>query len=126
MLEEELPSKLLEGFVSEGQRHLVMCQPTMLESSQLRPVALCCSGKEKNMRYVSTRGAAVGSLDFEGALFSGYAADGGLLMPETIPVLDHVTLQKWSVFSYPELVKCLCPIFISAELIPKADLHGTF
>nr|XP_056713659.1 threonine synthase-like 2 [Euleptes europaea] len=74
------------------------------------------------MRYVSTRGAA-GSLDFEGALFSGFAVDGGLLMPETIPALDYLTLQKWSVFSYPELVKQLCSIFISAELIPEADLN---
>ncbi|XP_060103846.1 threonine synthase-like 2 [Heteronotia binoei] len=75
------------------------------------------------MQYISTRGGA-GSLDFEDALFSGYATDGGLLMPETIPALDHVTLQKWSSFSYPELVKQLSSIFIPAELIPRADLNG--
>ncbi|XP_054848134.1 threonine synthase-like 2 isoform X2 [Eublepharis macularius] len=74
------------------------------------------------MQYVSTRGAA-GGLDFEGALFSGYAVDGGLFMPETVPVLDCLTLQKWSTFSYPDLVKQLCSIFISDELISKVELN---
>ncbi|XP_061445741.1 threonine synthase-like 2 isoform X3 [Rhineura floridana] len=74
------------------------------------------------MRYVSTRGRA-GSVDFEGALLSGYARDGGLFMPQKIPVLDCATLKKWSTFSYPELVKQLCSIFISPELIPKEELN---
>ncbi|KAH0627057.1 hypothetical protein JD844_002427 [Phrynosoma platyrhinos] len=74
------------------------------------------------MRYISSRGGA-GSTDFEGALFSGYAIDGGLFMPESIPVLDFTTLQTWSSFSYPELVKQLCSIFISPELIPEPELY---
>nr|XP_060635712.1 threonine synthase-like 2 [Anolis sagrei ordinatus] len=73
------------------------------------------------MRYISTRGGA-GTTDFEGVLFSGYAIDGGLFMPESIPVLDFDTLKTWSTFSYPELVKQLCSIFISPELIPKPEL----
>lgn len=79
--------------------------------------------KKGNMRYISTRGGTE-SVDFEGALFSGYAADGGLFMPQQIPVLDHGTLQKWSAFSYPELVQQLCSVFIPPELIPKAELNG--
>ncbi|XP_034992483.1 threonine synthase-like 2 isoform X2 [Zootoca vivipara] len=74
------------------------------------------------MRYVSTRGGA-GSVSFEGALLSGYASDGGLFMPQEIPALDYATLRKWSSFSYPELVKQLCSIFISPELIPEAALN---
>ncbi|XP_053219036.1 threonine synthase-like 2 isoform X2 [Podarcis raffonei] len=74
------------------------------------------------MRYVSTRGGA-GSVDFEGALLSGYASDGGLFMPQKIPALDSATLRKWSSFSYPELVKQLCSLFISPELIPEAELN---
>uniref|UniRef100_A0A8D0DU05 Threonine synthase-like 2 n=1 Tax=Salvator merianae TaxID=96440 RepID=A0A8D0DU05_SALMN len=73
------------------------------------------------MKYISTRGGTE-SVDFEGALFSGYARDGGLLMPQQIPLLDDITLQKWSTFSYVELVKELCSIFISPELIPKSEL----
>ncbi|XP_014430039.2 threonine synthase-like 2 [Pelodiscus sinensis] len=74
------------------------------------------------MRYISTRGEA-GSVDFEGALFSGYAPDGGLYMPKEIPTLDYHTLRTWSTFSYPELVKELSSLFISSELIPRKELN---
>ncbi|NWX87088.1 THNS2 protein, partial [Nothoprocta pentlandii] len=74
------------------------------------------------MEYVSTRGgpAAVG---FEGALFSGYAPDGGLFMPSTVPRLEVPTLRSWSSFSYPRLVKELCALFVSATLIPRSVLE---
>ncbi|XP_051830371.1 threonine synthase-like 2 [Antechinus flavipes] len=75
------------------------------------------------MRYVSTRGGSP-SVDFEGALFSGYAPDGGLYMPEEIPKLDRETLKQWSTLSYPDLVIELCSLFIDPELIPKKDLKG--
>ncbi|KAK2092807.1 Threonine synthase-like 2, partial [Saguinus oedipus] len=62
-------------------------------------------------------------VDFEGALFSGYASDGGLFMPEELPQLDRETLCQWSALSYPGLVKELCALFIGSELIPKDDLN---
>ncbi|EMP32198.1 Threonine synthase-like 2 [Chelonia mydas] len=74
------------------------------------------------MRYVSTRGE-VRSVDFEGALFSGYALDGGLFVPQEIPTLDYNTLRTWSAFPYPELVKELSSLFISSELIPRKELN---
>ncbi|XP_059883370.1 threonine synthase-like 2 isoform X3 [Delphinus delphis] len=74
------------------------------------------------MWYVSTRGMAP-RVDFEGALFSGYAPDGGLYMPEKLPQLDRDTLRQWSVASYPSLVKELCSLFIGPELIPRDDLN---
>ncbi|XP_028938777.1 threonine synthase-like 2 isoform X4 [Ornithorhynchus anatinus] len=74
------------------------------------------------MRYVSTRGLTP-SVDFEGALFSGYAPDGGLFVPAEIPRLDEDTLRRWSVLPYPGLVKELCSLFITPELIPREDLN---
>ncbi|XP_030306430.1 threonine synthase-like 2 isoform X2 [Calypte anna] len=74
------------------------------------------------MEYISTRGG-VGAVDFEGALFSGYAPDGGLFMPRSIPSLDRDTLQRWSSLSYRELVKELCSLFIPAELVPRNTLN---
>ncbi|XP_019382110.1 PREDICTED: threonine synthase-like 2 [Gavialis gangeticus] len=74
------------------------------------------------MKYISTRGGAEGT-DFEGVLFSGYAPDGGLFMPEEIPLLDSNTLRAWSNFSYSQLVKELCSLFISPELIPRQELN---
>ncbi|KAK2500992.1 hypothetical protein MC885_004923 [Smutsia gigantea] len=74
------------------------------------------------MWYVSTRGVAP-CVDFEGALFSGYAPDGGLFMPEELPQLSRETLRQWSTLSYPGLVKELCVLFIGPELIPRDDLN---
>ncbi|XP_047300857.1 threonine synthase-like 2 isoform X12 [Homo sapiens] len=76
------------------------------------------------MWYVSTRGVAP-RVNFEGALFSGYAPDGGLFMPEELPQLDRGTLCQWSTLSYPGLVKELCALFIGSELLPKDELNGT-
>ncbi|XP_045440146.1 threonine synthase-like 2 isoform X3 [Pipistrellus kuhlii] len=76
------------------------------------------------MWYVSTRGMAP-RVDFEGALFSGYAPDGGLFMPEELPQLGRETLRQWSALSYPSLVAELCALFIGPELIPRDDLNGT-
>uniref|UniRef100_A0A8B9FIH8 Threonine synthase-like 2 n=1 Tax=Amazona collaria TaxID=241587 RepID=A0A8B9FIH8_9PSIT len=73
------------------------------------------------MEYISTRGGA-GTVDFERTLFSGFASDGGLFMPKHIPSLDRDTLRKWSSLSYPELVKELCSLFITADLVPRSTL----
>lgn len=75
------------------------------------------------MWYTSTRGMAP-RVNFEGALFSGYAPDGGLYMPEELPRLDKETLRHWSTLSYRSLVKELCALFIGLELIPRHDLNG--
>ncbi|XP_042546429.1 threonine synthase-like 2 isoform X2 [Dipodomys spectabilis] len=74
------------------------------------------------MWYTSTRGMAP-QVNFEGALFSGYAPDGGLYVPEELPQLDRDTLRHWSKLSYPSLVKELCSLFIGPKLIPRAELH---
>jgi len=82
-----------------------------------------CGASPAPMEYVSTRGGKE-AVDFEGALFSGYAPDGGLFMPQRIPSLDGETLQWWSRLSYRELVKELCSLFITAELVPRSTLDG--
>ncbi|NXI80151.1 THNS2 protein, partial [Rhipidura dahli] len=74
------------------------------------------------MEYISTRGGT-GAVNFEGALLSGYAPDGGLFMPQCIPSLDTDTLRSWSSLSYPGLVKELCSLFIPAELVPRDALN---
>ncbi|NXP77378.1 THNS2 protein, partial [Ramphastos sulfuratus] len=74
------------------------------------------------MQYVSTRGG-LGAVDFEAALFSGYAPDGGLFMPQRIPSLDGAALRRWSRLSYRQLVKELCSLFIPAALVPPSTLN---
>jgi len=75
------------------------------------------------MHYSSTRGGVQG-YTFEQALLSGFTSDGGILLPETIPCVDKVTLQQWSSLSYPELVKKIVPYFVSEEEIPRNDLNA--
>ncbi|KAM7446583.1 Threonine synthase-like 2 [Porites harrisoni] len=74
------------------------------------------------MKYRSTRGK-VEATSFEDVLFSGYAGDGGLFMPECIPVVDRATLEKWKGLSYLELTKEVMSLFIPPEEITSEDLN---
>lgn len=79
------------------------------------------------MRYVSTRGSAP-ILNFEEALLTGLARDGGLYVPETIPQLSKADLSEMATMSYEDVAfKVMRPFigdtFTDAEfkdLIAKA------
>lgn len=75
------------------------------------------------MRYCSTRGGTRG-WDFRQVLFSGYAPDGGMFMPESLPGLSADTLRSWASLSYPDLVLEVCTLFIPDDLIPRRDIAG--
>ncbi|HKK37205.1 MAG TPA: threonine synthase, partial [Paracoccaceae bacterium] len=53
------------------------------------------------MRYVSTRGRAP-ALDFEGAMLSGLARDGGLYVPERLPASTPRDLAALAGLTYEE------------------------
>lgn len=59
------------------------------------------------MRYISTRGG-IDPIGFQEAVMMGLATDGGLLLPESIPVIAPKTLASWQHLSYQELA---CEIF---------------
>ena len=73
------------------------------------------------MKYISSRGKETG-LSFEEVLFSGYAKDGGLYFPETIPKIDLETLKTWKNLSYPEIVRNVMQLYIGEDEIPTEDL----
>ncbi|CAC5360111.1 THNSL2 [Mytilus coruscus] len=75
------------------------------------------------MKYKSTRGGVSG-LSFQDALYTGYAADGGILVPESIPVLNMETLKSWASLSYIDLAKKIVPLFVDEVEIPASDLNG--
>jgi threonine synthase len=54
------------------------------------------------MRYVSTRGSAP-VLSFEEAMLTGLARDGGLYVPETVPVLGHAEIAALAGLSYEDV-----------------------
>ncbi|XP_078310780.1 threonine synthase-like 2 isoform X3 [Crassostrea virginica] len=74
------------------------------------------------MKYKSTRGDVTG-LTFEEALCTGYAEDGGILLPETIPKVDTNQLKSWANLSFIELAKKIIPMYVSEEEIPSSDLN---
>lgn len=75
------------------------------------------------MKYVSTRGG-ISPTSYEETLFSGYASDGGLYMPETVPKIDEITLEQWkrAKLSYPQVVEKIVRLFVTKEEIGDQEL----
>ncbi|XP_061570212.1 threonine synthase-like 2 [Cololabis saira] len=74
------------------------------------------------MQYCSTRGGVRG-WDFRDVLFSGFAPDGGMFMPETLPVLTADTVRSWKGLSYTRVVVEVASLFIPTQLIPRDRLE---
>lgn len=72
------------------------------------------------MQYLSTRGQ-VKDLSFKEAVMMGLADDGGLLLPERIPVIPPDELDALAELSYPELAFNILQRFI--DDIPAAKLR---
>lgn len=73
------------------------------------------------MRYKSTRGK-VNGIPFKEAVLMGLADDGGLLLPESIPVFYAEDLDELQKLSYPDLAYTLLSRFI--DDIPAEDLKA--
>ena len=72
------------------------------------------------MKYISTRGTAVGR-GFSEILLEGLAPDGGLYLPERYPHVDAETLERWRGLSYPALALEILALYI--DDIARADLQ---
>ena len=75
------------------------------------------------MQYVSTRGRAP-ALDFEGAMLTGLARDGGLYVPETIPTLSTAQIADLAGRPYEEIALRIMLPFTGMEEDRLADLIG--
>ncbi|CAL8321974.1 unnamed protein product [Lota lota] len=75
------------------------------------------------MRYCSTRGGVHG-LDFCDVLLSGFAPDGGMFMPESLPVLSPDTLRSWTGLHFSQLVVEVASLFIPTHLMPRDHLEA--
>jgi len=74
------------------------------------------------IKYVSTRGG-ISPVTFDEVVLSGFAEDGGLFVPETIPTISNAQLQKWSTLSFAALGFELMSLFIPRSIIPESDLR---
>lgn len=79
--------------------------------------------QDSQMQYCSTRGGVRG-WNFRDVLFSGYAPDGGMFMPESLPTLSPDTLRGWRGLPYTKLVVEVASLFVPTQLIPREDLEG--
>jgi len=70
------------------------------------------------MKYISTRGKCA-PVDFETAVMSGLAPDGGLFLPASIPRVGR-KLAAWSRLSYPRLAFEIISLFCD---MPRRDLQ---
>jgi threonine synthase len=73
------------------------------------------------MKYVSTRGTAP-VLSFEDAMISGLARDGGLYVPEQVPVFSVVELKGLRGKPFADVAYAVASRF-SAGSIPDVDLR---
>jgi threonine synthase len=73
------------------------------------------------MKYISTRGG-IQPISFKDAVMMGLATDGGLLLPESIPLLDRQTLLSLRGLSYRELALRIISLF--CDDIPTHDLKS--
>jgi hypothetical protein len=75
------------------------------------------------MKYTSTR-AASKLYSFEDALCSGYAPDGGLFVPQSLPdKIQAKTLKEWATLNYVDLATDVLSLFISSNEISKLELQ---
>ena len=80
------------------------------------------------MRFVSTRdpGPVPASHSFEDVLLAGLAPDGGLYVPERLPLLDEATLRALAGLPYADLAARIMALFAGdgfdiPELSPLCD-----
>lgn len=73
------------------------------------------------IKYVSTKGG-ISSVAFDEVVLSGFAADGGLFVPETIPKVSQEQFKSWSSLSFTDLAFEILSLFIPRSIIPDADL----
>lgn len=67
------------------------------------------------MRYVSTRGKAP-VLSFEDVILTGLANDGGLYVPESLPVFSQEEIASWAQLDYDGLAFRVMQPFVEGEL----------
>ncbi|MBG1233417.1 threonine synthase [Aestuariivirga litoralis] len=72
------------------------------------------------MKYISTRGEAP-KLNFEGAMLSGLARDGGLYVPEKFPKFSKSEIKALRGKSYADVAFAVCSRFTEGS-IPAKEL----
>jgi len=75
------------------------------------------------IRYVSTKGGT-DPVNFDDAILAGFAADGGLFVPERIPLIKAETLNSWRGLGYTDLAFNILSLYIDKTIIPADHLKN--
>ena len=78
-----------------------------------------------DVKYRSTRGGVSG-VSFQEALLSGFAPDGGLFVPDSLPRFSLEDLKSWANLTYPQLIEKFVRLFISQDEIANQEIPGKF
>ena len=77
------------------------------------------------VKYKSTRGGISG-ISFEAAVLSGFAPDGGLFLPESLPRFSRDEFKSWATFTYPQLIEKFMRYFLSNSEADDHEISGKF
>ncbi len=73
------------------------------------------------LQFVSNKGGGE-PVDFETAILDGFAADGGLYVPESLPKITSDQLKKWKNLDYQALAFEILSLFIDPDIVSSTDL----
>jgi len=75
------------------------------------------------MNFISNTGGGI-AVDFETAILDGFASDGGLYVPETIPKISKEQLRAWKDLSYIDLAFEILSLYIDRSILTKNELKN--
>lgn len=73
------------------------------------------------IQYISNKGGG-SPVDFETAILDGFAVDGGLYVPDSLPNVSLTMLRDWKGLSYTELAFEILSLFIEPSVISENEL----
>ena len=75
------------------------------------------------IKYLSTKGG-VSPGDFDEAVLQGFALDGGLFVPDTIPTITKKQFEEWSTLNFTELAFKILSLYIKSDLVSPDHLES--
>lgn len=74
------------------------------------------------LHYTSNKGGGA-PVDFETAILDGFAVDGGLYVPETLPQISPSELASWKGLHYVDLAFEVLSLFIDRSIVSETELR---
>lgn len=75
------------------------------------------------MKFISNKGGSP-PVDFETAILDGFAPDGGLYVPETLPNITTTQLNEWKNLDFVSLAFEILSLFIDRAIISAVELRN--